>query len=201
MGTYEFWKDPVFILLILYSIAVVALIIERVCVWLINRGKSETIASEVQDVLAQPDRGRLRETLEGSDAPLAEVMTYVLKHDVSESPETTLLLLDDALERTGGRYKKRLTLLAALAGTAPFLGLLGTVLGIINTFSSIMEKGFGGPTVISYGISRALWTTAAGLVIAIPAFIAYNLLNRAGDNAVRELRTQANRIFVALGDL
>jgi len=198
---YQLWKDPVGIFLILYSIAALALIVERLIAWAGNRGKSQAMASEVQDLLLEPDRARLKEAFEVSDAPLGEVMSYVLKHDTSESPETTLLLLDDALESVSGRYKKNLVFLAALAGTAPFLGLLGTVLGIMNTFTSIMKKGFGGPTVISAGIAQALQTTAAGLVIAVPAFIAYNLFNSAGDNAVRELRTQANRIFVSLGDL
>ncbi|KKL60326.1 hypothetical protein LCGC14_2206420, partial [marine sediment metagenome] len=143
----------------------------------------------------------LKKAFAGSDAPLARVMTQVFKHDTSESPETTLLLLDDALEDVSGLYRRYLILLAALAGTAPFLGLLGTVLGIMNTFASIMREGFGGPTVIANGIAQALRTTAAGLVIAIPAFIAYNLFSNVATKAVRDLRMQANRIFVALGDL
>jgi biopolymer transport protein ExbB len=198
---YALWKDPVGIFLILYSVAALALIVERIFAWMGTRSRSRRMASEVQELLTQPDREKLKAAFSEADAPLADVMNYVLKHDTSESPETTLLLMDDALEDASGRYKKHLVLLAALAGTAPFLGLLGTVLGIMNTFTSIMEQGFGGPTVISAGIAQALQTTAAGLVIAIPAFIAYNVFNSASNNAVRELRTQANRIFVALGDL
>ncbi len=198
---YQLWKDPVGICLILYSIVALALIVERLIAWAGNRAKSQAMAAEVQDLLLEPDRARLKEAFEVSDAPLGDVMEYVLEHDTSESPETTLLLLDDALENVSSRYKKNLVFLAALAGTAPFLGLLGTVLGIMNTFNVIMKTGFGGPARISAGIAQALQTTAAGLVIAVPAFIAYNLFNSAGDNAVRKLRTQANRIFVSLGDL
>jgi len=198
---YQLWKDPVGIFLILYSITALALIVERVIAWVSNSGKTRGMVLQIQDLLVDPDRVRLKEAFAESDAPLSDVMDYVLEHDTSESPETTLLLLDDALENVSSRYKKNLVFLAALAGTAPFLGLLGTVLGIMNTFTSIMEKGFGGPMVISAGIAQALQTTAAGLVIAVPAFIAYNLFNSAGDSAVRELRTQANRIFVSLGDL
>jgi len=198
---YQLYKDPVGICLILYSVAALALIVERVVAWTRGRARSRRAAAEFQELLVEPDRQRLKAAFADSDVPLGQVMSYVLEHDTSESPETTLLLLDDALEVVSGRYRKRLPLLAALAGTAPFLGLLGTVLGIMNTFTSIMEKGFGGPTVISAGIAQALQTTAVGLIIAVPAFIAYNLLTSATDNAVRELRTQANRIFVALGDL
>jgi biopolymer transport protein ExbB len=198
---YQLYKDPVGICLILYSVAALALLAERLAAWLRGRARARAAAAEFQELLAEPDRQRLKEAFASSDVPLGQVMSYVLEHDTSESPETTLLLLDDALDVVSGRFRKRLPLLAALAGTAPFLGLLGTVLGIMNTFTSIMEKGFGGPTVISAGIAQALQTTAVGLVIAVPAFIAYNLLTSASDNAVRELRTQANRIFVALGDL
>ena len=198
---YRLYTDPVGIFLIVYSVAALALIVERLIAWNSSRSKTRAAAAELQDLLTDPDRDGLKRVFGESDAPLAQVMTYVLKHDVSASPETTLLLLDDALEIEGKRQKRNLVFLAALAGTAPFLGLLGTVLGIMNTFSSIMEKGFGGPTVISAGIARALQTTAAGLVIAVPAFIAFNLLNASADDAVQNLRTQANRVFVALGDL
>ena len=198
---YRLYLDPCGIALILYSVAALALIVERLWAWRRSRARTRAFAADVEGLLASPDRQKLKEAFERSDAPLGQVMGYVLKHDTSQSPETTLLLLDDALDVAGGQFKRRLPLLAALAGTAPFLGLLGTVLGIMNTFFSIVEKGFGGPTVISAGIAQALETTAVGLVIAIPAYVAYNLFTTAGDNAVRDLRTQANRIFVALGDL
>ena len=101
----------------------------------------------------------------------------------------------------GRRLKKNLTLLACVAGTAPFLGLFGTVLGIMDTFNSIASKGFGGPAVISYGIGQALVTTAGGLAVAIPTFIAYNLFIAKANNKVAELREQASRIFVAIGEV
>jgi biopolymer transport protein ExbB len=88
-----------------------------------------------------------------------------------------------------------------VAGTAPFLGLLGTVLGIMDTFNSIASQGFGGPAVISHGIGQALVTTAGGLAVAIPTFIAYNLFTAKANNTVGELREQASRIFVALGEM
>jgi len=198
---YGLYKDPVGILLIVYSVAAVALILERFIAWFAAWDQNKNIAWHVRRLAKNPDRDKFKDLFAASGAPLGQVMDHVLSHDTSDSPETTLLLLDDALESVAGRYKRNLILLAALAGTAPFLGLLGTVLGIMNTFSDIMQKGFGGPTVIAFGISRALQTTAAGLVIAIPAFIAFNLLNNAANKALRQMRMQANRIFVAFGDL
>jgi len=198
---YSLYRDPVGVLLIAYSVIVLALIVERIIVRRRLSAKSRRLGAQVQKLLVRPQREQLRGLFAKSDAPLGQVMEHVLKHQVQASPETTLLLLDDSLDAAGSRLKKNLVYLAALAGTAPFLGLLGTVLGIIDTFTSIMEKGFGGPTAISAGIARALQTTAAGLIIAIPAFIAYNIFQNSANETVRDLRMQANRIFVALGDL
>ena len=163
---YGLYKDPVGILLIMYSVVALALIAERAIVWFAAWDKGKITSWHVRRLAKSPDREKFRELFGTSTSPLAQAMGSVLAHDTSESPETTLLLLDDALEDVSGRYKRNLVLLAALAGTAPFLGLLGTVLGIMNTFTDIMKRGFGGPTVIAFGISRALQTTAAGLVIA-----------------------------------
>jgi len=202
LGLYRWWIDPVIWALIAYSVVTVALIAERVLARVSARSKSAAMAKRLQPLLASPDRGKLSEAFSTSDAPLAEAMSHVLKHDVSESPETTLLLLDDALDRILGSFRKHLNVLAALAGTAPFLGLLGTVFGIIRVFTDIRAHGIGADTtIVAAGISQALWTTAIGLIIAIPAFIAYNLLSDAANTAVRDLRQQANRVFVALGDL
>jgi biopolymer transport protein ExbB/TolQ len=214
---YSLVTDWAGLLLIGYSIVGLALILERVVSWRRLRKVTGSLAGPVQEGLKSPDRQAMRSLFERVAAvpvdakgkarkvvvaPLAWVMTYVLKHDVSDSPETTQMLLDDALEDTSSRLKKNLVYLASLAGTAPFLGLLGTVVGIMNTFISIRDKGLaGGPEVISAGIAQALQTTAMGLLIAIPTFIAYNLFNHKANEHVRELRMQANRILVALGEM
>ncbi len=186
--------------LVLYSIAALALIVERVIIWRIVKRKSKGLAKRIAGMLESPDRAKLKEVFNASNAPLGEVMSHVLKHGVQESPETTLLLLDDALEDVGGGFRKHMVSLAALAGTAPFLGLLGTVMGIIFTFKAIEKVGLS-PAAISHGIAMALNTTAAGLVIAIPSFIAYNVFVGRTNQTLQHLRMQANRIFVALGDL
>ncbi len=187
--------------LALYSVAALALILERLLVWRGIKRKGRQLSQRLEGMLAQPDRQQLQKVFGGSDAPLGQVMTHVLKHGVRESPETTLLLLDDALEEVGSGFRRRLVSLAALAGTAPFLGLLGTVMGIIFTFQAIAREKMMSPAVISHGIAMALNTTAAGLIIAIPSFIAYNFFVGRTNNALQRLRMQANRIFVALGDL
>lgn len=61
-----------------------------------------------------------------------------------------------------------------IASIAPLLGLLGTVIGVLNSFDSIAKSGLGDPSIFSNGISIALITTVAGLIVAIPHYIGYN---------------------------
>ena len=70
--------------------------------------------------------------------------------------------------------EKYVPILGTIAGTAPFVGLLGTVIGIIKAFHDISVNVGGGPEVVSAGIAEALITTAFGLVVAIPAVMAFN---------------------------
>lgn len=74
--------------------------------------------------------------------------------------------------------ERRLHLLAIVGYIAPMLGLLGTVTGMIDAFTNLSKFGAGDPSLVADGISKALLTTAAGLSIAIPAIVAYNLFNK-----------------------
>jgi len=69
-----------------------------------------------------------------------------------------------------------------IASISPLLGLLGTVIGILNSFDSISHRGLGDPSVFSSGISVALITTVAGLIVAIPHYIGYNYFMGALDS-------------------
>jgi biopolymer transport protein ExbB len=71
-----------------------------------------------------------------------------------------------------------LIVLGTLGNNAPFIGLFGTVLGIIKAFSDLAENTQGGADVVMAGISEALVATAVGLIVAIPAVIAFNYFNR-----------------------
>jgi biopolymer transport protein ExbB/TolQ len=85
-----------------------------------------------------------------------------------------------ALERQAARetqvLKRGIAILATVASTAPFVGLFGTVIGIINSFNSMAASGSGGLGTVSAGIAEALGTTAVGLFVAIIAVVAYNVL-------------------------
>ncbi len=83
--------------------------------------------------------------------------------------------------------KRGLAVLATVGATAPFVGLLGTVMGIINAFQGMAQSGAGGLGAISAGISEALVTTAFGLIVAIPAVWAFNYFSTKIDNLSVEM--------------
>ena len=82
--------------------------------------------------------------------------------------------LRDSMSETLIELKRGLGFLATIGSTAPFIGLFGTVVGIINAFRSIAATGSGGMSVVSGGIAEALVSTALGIFVAIPAVVAFN---------------------------
>lgn len=90
-----------------------------------------------------------------------------------------------AISREMGRLERGMTFLASVGSSAPFIGLFGTVWGIMNSFASIAASNNTSLAVVAPGIAEALFATALGLVAAIPAVIGYNVfstsLNRYAD--------------------
>jgi biopolymer transport protein ExbB/TolQ len=83
--------------------------------------------------------------------------------------------------------KRGLGVLATVGATAPFVGLLGTTMGIVNAFTGMATSGSGGLSAISAGIAEALITTAFGLMVAIPAVWAFNYFSTKIDNLTAEM--------------
>jgi len=82
--------------------------------------------------------------------------------------------LDRAVSLTSAEMKKGTGGLATIGSSAPFIGLFGTVVGIINAFTGIAASGSGGLAAVSAGIAEALITTAFGILVAVPAVMAFN---------------------------
>src|SRR5688572_32540366 len=94
--------------------------------------------------------------------------------DPSGSLELVTSALRDSMSETLVQLKKGQGLLATIGSTAPFIGLFGTVVGIINAFHGIATTGSGGMTAVAGGIGEALVSTALGIFVAIPAVVAFN---------------------------
>jgi biopolymer transport protein ExbB len=100
-----------------------------------------------------------------------------------------------------GRLERGLTVLATIANVAPLLGFLGTVTGMIKSFDALAEAGLSNPGLVAVGIKEALYTTAAGLFIAIPTQIAYNFFMSRINRFVRDIETAANMLLEAFTEM
>ena len=104
-----------------------------------------------------------------------------------------------ALERQGQRevadLKEGLGLLASVASSTPFVGLLGTVMGIVTAFQNMAASGSGGLGSVSAGIAEALVTTAFGLLVAIPALLFYNYLQGWVDSRQVDIAESSNELL------
>jgi biopolymer transport protein ExbB/biopolymer transport protein TolQ len=162
--------------------------IERYYTFSQARKQSKLYAPQVAKHLKE---GRLKDALSVSQSKtyqyshlakvvLSGLQEYQFQHDAGGSlsrddlVDTVRRAIQRATALTSNDLKKGIPSLATIGATAPFVGLLGTVVGIINAFHSIGISGSGGLGTVSAGISEALVETALGLVVAIPAVWMYN---------------------------
>lgn len=108
--------------------------------------------------------------------------------------------LEDASAHELAVLERGLPVLATIAMIAPLLGFLGTVTGMINSFEALASVGLNNPAAVAKGISEALITTAAGLIIAIPIQMIYNYFVTRVNALVRNMESAANVVLEAVGD-
>ncbi len=118
--------------------------------------------------------------------------------DPVASLELVTSTLRDSTSETLIQLKKGLGFLATIGSTAPFIGLFGTVVGIINAFRSIAATGSGGMSVVSGGIAEALVSTALGIFVAIPAVMAFNHFTGKIENFHVEMNRTSNQLVNCL---
>jgi biopolymer transport protein ExbB len=106
--------------------------------------------------------------------------------------------IDDAGRHVTHDLERFLTTLGTIAAISPLLGLLGTVTGMIRTFKAITVAGVGNPAAMAGGISEALFTTAAGLLVAIPALVAYRYLRGRVDGLVIQMEKESIKLVQAI---
>jgi len=106
--------------------------------------------------------------------------------------------IDDAGRHVVHDLERFINALGTIASISPLLGLLGTVTGMIRTFKAITVAGIGNPTAMAGGISEALITTAAGLLVAIPAMVAYRYLRGRVDGLVIQMEKESIKLVQAI---
>ena len=194
-GLIEMWSamgpvaKAVAILLLALSIISLYLFVERQMVFRRARSKSKAVASKLAEYLK---KGQLQEALalaskkENTGSHLARVTAAGIR-EFMEGKQAGLSLDEQietaqrGCERTATIFtqdlKRGLSTLATIATSAPFIGLFGTIAGIIHAFRGMALTGSGGIGAVAGGIAEALVTTAFGIGVAIIALWCYNILN------------------------
>ena len=164
---------PVMIPIVICSVLSLALIIERSLALRDVRIIPSAFIREAKRLVSAGKEDALLELSRKSRTPIAKVIhTTILSRNL---PSDTLREVVQSVGKDqANKLSRYLTVLSTIASIAPLLGLLGTVTGMIRVFSIISSKGVTNPSDLAGGISEALLTTAAGLVVAIPTLIAYS---------------------------
>jgi len=140
----------------------------------------------------QLNKDKLKELRE--DSPLGEILAAGLANS-RHGREIMKESIEEAASRVIHELERYISTLGTIAAMAPLLGLLGTVLGMIDIFSSFMGTNMAtNPAVMAGGISKALVTTASGLIVAIPALFFHRLLQRRIDDLVVGMEQEAIKL-------
>jgi biopolymer transport protein ExbB len=172
------------------SIVAAAIILERLWTLQTKRVLPRDLLQKVTQLVEQNQvNDKVVEALE-KNSPLGRVLAAGLA-----SRHRGRAIVMERLEDTGRHVvvelERFLNTLGTIAGISPLLGLLGTVTGIIKAFNAINAGGMGDPRMLSGGISEALLTTAAGLIVAIPALVGYRYLRGRVDRIVVDMEKHA----------
>lgn len=179
--------------ILLCSVAALAIVLERL--WIL-RTPAVVPPGLMNDVYRQFQRGMLTtEYLRGlrAGSPLGRILAAgIANRNLSRE------VMKEAIEEEGRHVvhdlERYFNTLGMITSVAPLLGLLGTVIGMIEVFAAIVSAGVGNPAVLAGGISKALITTAAGLSVAIPTLVFYRYLSGKVDQLVLEMEKQAIRL-------
>lgn len=159
MPVKQLLHDPVLLILLAASLASWAIIFDRLLA--LRR--------------ARRDDAAFKEGKEAPDSPLSRLYAELRRHDGADR-DHLLTVMDTAITLQRERLEKALPLLGVIGSTAPYMGLLGTVIGIIKAFQAIHLNNNMNTSTVAEGIATALVATAMGLAVAIPSVAAHHLL-------------------------
>ncbi len=193
---------PLMVPVLILSILAIAVIIDRIRVFRLTAKNPSRLLNGIIQELEKGQADQAIELCRQEKGPLAAVLLKGLtRFQRLMRAGKTMAEIEAGVNKSIGDYsqhviellEKRLNLLTMIAAVAPLLGMTGTVTGMINSFGS-MSSGLDASEV-STGISEALVTTAAGLIVAIPAVIAYNVFAKKVDHVVLEIEQTATELI------
>ena len=194
----------VVIILLIMSVYSIAIMVERYLTYSAAKKQSREFAPRVAQALKN---NRIEEAINISDkhrkshlamvvnSGLQEFRAHEQSSDISGNEiEASKRALQRAIAIKTAEFRRGLSGLATIGSTAPFVGLFGTVFGIINAFRGVENAGQTGIGAVMGGISEALFTTALGLVVAVPAVWLFNYFTGKVDGFIVEMDNSASEL-------
>lgn len=177
---------PLMYPILLCSVIAWAIFLDRIVAFYKVKRSTAALRSEINDRLRAGQENEAIELCRDQKSPLAKILYVVLKKSGAARGDLKALA-DEVGEREAVVLQRYLGLLSTIANITPLLGLLGTVLGMIEAFNTLAAEGEGNALALGGGISEALITTAAGLTVAVPTVLLHRYLSSRSERLVLEL--------------
>lgn len=177
--------------LLIVSVLSMSLIIERLIFFGKIKDPGISLLHTIKELVHTGKTDDLRALLSAQRSPVADVLTIGVDH-INEDPGD----MDSAMEQRAmsvmPQLESNLWLLDTIITMAPLLGLLGTIIGMINAFQIFSTRGLNQPTAISGGVGEALIATATGLIVAVFTLLFYNYFNTRIRRITKDMEFAAN---------
>jgi biopolymer transport protein ExbB len=200
----EMWANawPIISLLLACSIFSGAVILER---WFSLRRYDfdrDALLERLRKLLSENKKESAITHCENMRRPIGRILAWTLNpgaQDRAAGREHLERVAQRLIRTETANMNQYLTFLGTIGSISPFVGLFGTIVGIIHAFRAIAENAGGGPGVVANGIAEALITTALGLFVAIPAIVAYNGFGRKVERISEDMELSAQEILDLTG--
>jgi biopolymer transport protein ExbB len=189
--------SPVMVVILFCSVLTAGFALERALYYWKRRGNPDQLLASALVAVRSGNREEAVRVLSSNPHPMGAVGAEMVKN-LDEPDGVCEEKLHIVLSEQRMQLDRNLGFIGTMGNTAPLIGLLGTVWGIMRAFHDMARTGSAGPSVVAAGVAEALFTTAAGLCVAVPAVIVYNhfvrrmgVLLTVAENNARTIRMNA----------
>ncbi len=190
---------PLMYVILVFSIMGLAIIIEKLIYFFsTEKGDHQKLRVQLKEYVNKKDINGAKAVCSLSRNSVSRVLAVILDNANQTRKVLEEKVKEVVLEQVT-LLERFMWILKITATVTPLVGLLGTVMGMIKAFNVIAAQGVGNPEMLAGGISMALITTAAGLSVAIPAFVLYHYFDKKIDNTISEMEKASVEFLNILG--
>lgn len=175
--------------LLISSVMALTIIVDRIIYFTKIKSSDESLSQKIISLIKDNEIKAAIALCETSKSPLSNIIIAGLRNT-----KISKELMQSQANKELPKLERFIAALSTISTVAPLLGLLGTILGMIQSFAVISTVGSGRPTALASGIANALLTTAAGLIIAIPSVVFYNYFVNTVNKRILFMENLSNEI-------